>query len=268
MDVDMRDGTRVSRSARRSANRRSAPYSREVNIKGSSAPTTVIVANLVKGTSPEDVRLTFEPLGRLVHVRHYSMPNLASNAVAFEVAFEQRSDALAACQKYDGVLADGRVLQVTMHVPPTVAGATGELPGAGAGTGGKSVSGPSRSRGSKRQSSAQKEAPAVSDRFEAEQLPLPILRRLAQAEAKYLAETERILRDKDAPAAATTSGKTPSLKDRLGSLPLAQRLAMTGPSGPQSAPENLSKSARRRRAKQRNRASATQASGGMDVEQA
>ena len=259
----MRDGTRVSRSARRSANRRSAPYSREVNIKGSSAPTTVIVANLVRGTSPEDVRLTFEPLGRLVHVRHYSMPNLASNAVAFEVAFEQRSDALAACQKYDGVLADGRVLQVTMHAPPT--DATGELPGAGAGTSGKSVSGPSRSRGSKRQNSAQKEAPAVSDRFEAEQLPLPILRRLAQAEAKYLAETERILRDKDAPAATTASGKAPSLKDRLGSLPLAQRLAMTGPSGPQSAPENLSKSARRRRAKQRNRASATQASGGMDI---
>ena len=55
-------------SSRRGGQRRAA---REVSIKGSSVPkpTPVIVANLVKGTSPEDVRLTFDALGRLVYVR-------------------------------------------------------------------------------------------------------------------------------------------------------------------------------------------------------
>lgn len=242
----MQDASTARRAAQRGASRRSAPYSREVSIKGSSAPgpTRVLVANLVKGTSPDDVRLTFEPLGRLVYVRHYAMPNLASNAVAFEVAFEKQGDAATACQKYDGVMADGRVLQVTMMAEST------------APAGGSSAA-PRRAR--RRANAGAKDAPDVSERFEAEQLPLPVLRRLAQAEAKYLAETERILREKDAPPKPERSA---SLKDRLGSLPLAQRLAATGPGGPASATQarTSAKAAARRRARQK------RAQTGMDVD--
>lgn len=62
----MRDvRTRASRGARRSAAaRRAAPYAREepraaasLSIKGSSGPTWVLVANLVKGTTPDDVKV-------------------------------------------------------------------------------------------------------------------------------------------------------------------------------------------------------------------
>lgn len=204
-------------SSRRGANRRAA---REVSIKGSSVPkpTPVIVANLVKGTSPEDVRLTFDALGRLVYVREHHVPSLGANAVAYEVAFEQRADAQAACKKYHGVLADGRVLQVTMK----------------------------EARPPRRRRAPPPKEPEVSERFEEEKLPLPVLRQLAQAEAKYLAETERILRNKDA--------ATPSLKDRLGSLPLAERLALAGP---------RTSAQKRRRTKQRR---VQKKAGGMDVD--
>ena len=134
-------------SSRRGGQRRAA---REVSIKGSSVPkpTPVIVANLVKGTSPEDVRLTFDALGRLVYVREHHVPSLGANAVAYEVAFEQRADAQAACKKYHGVLADGRVLQVTMkearpsrrrRAPPPKEPEVSERP-APARTGGSQVS--------------------------------------------------------------------------------------------------------------------------------
>ena len=214
----MHDGTtRSARGARRTA-RRATPYSKEnLSIKGSSGPTLVVVANLVKGTSPEDVRLTFEPLGRLAHVRRYSMPNLASDAVAFEVAFEQRGDATAACKKYDGVLADGRVLQVTLAERLERAQPAPKQP----------------ARARKERGAEQK------PRIEEEQLPLPVLRRLAEAEARYLAETERILKEKDVPH--TKDGQPLTLKQRLGSLPLAQRLE-AGAAAP-------SKSKRRRQKK-------------------
>jgi len=138
------------------------------------------------------------------------MPDLPSQALAFRVAFESRAAAEAACRKYDGVLADGRVLQVSLEAPAPAPHARKEK---------------------------------VTPRLEEEQLPLPVLRQLAQAEARYLAETERILSRKSAPAP-----KTPALKDRLGSLPLAQRLA---DAGPRSATEKMARPAHRRRNKHR-----------------
>ncbi|WFD21058.1 Structural maintenance of chromosomes protein 3 [Malassezia caprae] len=207
MDVDQPAGTRKAQGAGRGGAARRAP--REMSIKGASGPTTVIVANVAQGTSLDDVKLTFEPLGRLVHVRRHNMPDLPSHALAFRVAFESRAAAEAACRKYDGVLADGRVLQVSLEAPPAP-----------------------RPRKEK-----------VTPRLEEEQLPLPVLRQLAQAEARYLAETERILNNKGAPAP-----KAPTLKDRLGSLPLAQRIA---DAGPRSATEKMARPAHRRRNKPR-----------------
>ena len=103
------------------------------------------------------------------------MPDLPSHALAFRVSFESRAAAEAACRQYDGVLADGRVLHVALEAPPAPAAP--------------------RTRKEKAQT--------VTPRLEEEQLPLPVLRQLAQAEAKYLAETERILSRRDAPAMAS-----------------------------------------------------------------
>ncbi|WFD28540.1 Structural maintenance of chromosomes protein 3 [Malassezia nana] len=227
MDLDQPAGTRKGQGARR------AP--REMSIKGMSGSTTVIVANVAQGTSQDDVKLTFEPLGRVVHVRRHNLPDLSSNALAFRVAFESRAAAEAACRKYDGVLADGRVLQVTLEAPPAPAPAPAPAP---------------RARKDK--------APSVTPRLEEEQLPLPVLRQLAQAEAKYLAETERILSRK-----GSTPKASPALKDRLGSLPLAQRLAMNAEGGPRSAAEKMARPAHRRRARNRKNAARQ---GAMDVD--
>jgi len=157
------------------------------------------------------------------------MPDLPSHALAFRVSFESRAAAEAACRQYDGVLADGRVLHVALEAPPAPAAP--------------------RTRKEKAQT--------VTPRLEEEQLPLPVLRQLAQAEAKYLAETERILSRRDAPAPTKAA---PSLKDRLGSLPLAQRLA---DSGPRSAAEKMARPAYRRRHKPRKGAARQ---GAMDVD--
>ncbi|WFD24737.1 Structural maintenance of chromosomes protein 3 [Malassezia equina] len=219
MDVDQPAGTRKAPGAGRNGGpKRRGP--REMSIKGTSGPTHVIVANVAQGTSLEDVKLTFEPLGRLVQVRRHNMPNLPSNSLAFRMSFESRAAAEAACRKYDGVLADGRVLQVTLEAPPAPAPA---------------------------QQNRKETMPNVTSRLEEEQLPLPVLRQLAQAEAKYLAETERILSGKGrAPNKAA-----PTLKDRLGSLPLAQRLAASSETGPRSAAEKMARPSHRRRSKPR-----------------
>lgn len=244
----MRESRARAPRRRASGAQRSAPYEREVragqhadvqrsvSIKGASGPTWVVVANLVKGTSLEDVRLTFDPIGHVVEVRGYRLPNLASNAVAFQVAFEQRSDALAACRKFDGVLADGRVLQVTMQgsepapkvVMPPPAKVVKAAPVA--------------------QAKAGADVPPTARSNDAS-LPIAVRRRLAEAEARYLKETEKILASKGQPEAKPT--KSTSLKDRLSSLPLAQRLQMEG-----SATTKKPKKKQRRKG----------ASGAMDVD--
>lgn len=193
------------RAPRRAPAQRAAPYARDaprsaLSIKGASGPTWIIVANLVRGTSLEDVRLTFDPIGRVQEVRGYKMPNLASNAMAFQVAFEQRNDAVAACRKYDGVLADGRVLQVTLQ---------GAEPAA---------------RAPEPPAKVVRAEPPKSARSTDASLPIDVRRRLAEAEARYLKETEKILTAKGEPAKAAKAAKPTALKDRLSGLPLAQRL--------------------------------------------
>lgn len=249
MDVDMQDDMRGGRGgARRTPllrRRGAANHSRELGIKGSSGQTMVVVANLAKGTTLEDVRTTFEQFGRIVNVKEYRMPNLAKNALAYKVLFSNRAAAMSACQKYDGMHSDGHMLkvQVISDEPETPAPAPA----------------PPRPK---------KKGPSTTPRLEEEQLPLPVLRRLAQAEAKYLAETERILREKDTPATAAQATKATSLLSRIGSAPLAQRLAAPTP---QSAAEKMAKSpaaAKRHRARQRRAARAKKAGGvrAMDVE--
>lgn len=89
----------------------------ELNIRGSSGPTWVVVSNLVLGTSVEDVRLTFGTFGKVEDVKQRSSPSAASSTVGFEVAFSQRQDAQTAVDKFNGALADGRILSVTIKKP-------------------------------------------------------------------------------------------------------------------------------------------------------
>lgn len=210
-----------NRSRRVLHSRRVAPYERSTNlsIKGSSGPTWVIVANLVRGTSPQDVRLTFETFGKVTDVRRYSMRELPNNAVAFEVGFENRGDAIGACRKYNGVLADGRVLQVVLQEEAKKTAPAPEPAPAAA---------PAQSAGASGASSANKD------------LPIDVRRRLAEAEARYLAEQEAIISGK---RTAQTQPKTEKLAARLGPLPLAQRLAQE----PVAQTSGKSKSAKRRR---------------------
>ncbi|SNX83977.1 uncharacterized protein MEPE_02685 [Melanopsichium pennsylvanicum] len=86
----------------------------ELSIRGSSGPTWIIVSNLVVGTSNEDVRLTFSAFGRVDEVKQRPAPSINHPTVAFEVAFDRREDAEQAVDKFNGALADGRILQVTI----------------------------------------------------------------------------------------------------------------------------------------------------------
>lgn len=187
------------------------------------------------------VQLTFESFGPLAGVRRASLPNLANNAVAFEVGFVQRRDALAACRKYDGVLADGRVLQVTLQAAQPAA-QPAPAPRAAAPTAGKG------------------------------DLPLSVQRELAEAEARYLAEREAIVggaQGKAGKAAGKAAGKkkavaTPAvpLKQRLGSLPLAKRLQAS----PALAQSDVALAGKSSSAQKRRRALRKKRAAGMDVE--
>ncbi|PKI85466.1 Structural maintenance of chromosomes protein 3 [Malassezia vespertilionis] len=261
MDVDMRDA--ALRPRRGTPRQRNTPYAREaLFIKGTSGATWVVVANLVKGTSMEDVRLTFEPFGRVAEIKRFSMPNLASNAVAFQVAFEQRRDALAACKKYDGVLADGRVLQVTLQrseavpVQKAAVQAPKQHPRVKLPKGVPSSQDPTlpiatRRRLSEAETKFLREAEQLYKAQgvdSADQLSVQRRRKLAEGEARYFKATKAIM----------SGGSAEKLQDRLGSLPLMQRLAATGTGG--AAPAAATKSAKKR--KQR----AKRVPSSMDVE--
>lgn len=89
----------------------------ELSIRGSSGPTWIVVSNLVVGTSTEDVRLTFGMFGRVEEVKQRPAPSANHPTVSFEVAFDKREDAETAAAKFNGALADGRILQVSIKKP-------------------------------------------------------------------------------------------------------------------------------------------------------
>ncbi|EST09351.1 RNA recognition motif domain protein [Kalmanozyma brasiliensis GHG001] len=91
----------------------------ELSIRGSSGPTWIVVSNLIAGTSNEDVRLTFGAFGRVEEVKQRPAPSANHPTVGFEVAFERKEDAENAADKFNGALADGRILQVTVKKPET-----------------------------------------------------------------------------------------------------------------------------------------------------
>ncbi|SPO42182.1 uncharacterized protein PSFLO_07665 [Pseudozyma flocculosa] len=89
----------------------------QLNIKGSSGPTWVVVSNLAIGTSAEDIELTFGSFGRVTDVKTRNPPGANHPSVSYEVAFEHRHEADLAVEKFHGALADGRVLSVSIKKP-------------------------------------------------------------------------------------------------------------------------------------------------------
>ncbi|KAK0522855.1 hypothetical protein OC834_006122 [Tilletia horrida] len=95
----------------------------QFNIRGSSGPYWLLIANLMKGTSTEDIRMTFEPFGAIQEVRLRQPPTSNHPSSSFEIAFESRVDAQRAREQFNGALADGRVLSVDfLPVASTPAG--------------------------------------------------------------------------------------------------------------------------------------------------
>ncbi|PWZ00026.1 hypothetical protein BCV70DRAFT_211653 [Testicularia cyperi] len=89
----------------------------EFSIRGTSGPTWIVVSNLVMGTSNEDVRLTFGAFGKVEDVKQRPAPSSNHPTVSFEVAFDRKEDAEMAVSKFNGALADGRILQVSIKKP-------------------------------------------------------------------------------------------------------------------------------------------------------
>ncbi|KAL9937928.1 hypothetical protein V8E36_003473 [Tilletia maclaganii] len=103
----------------------------QFSIRGTSGPYWLLISNLMKGTSAEDIRMTFEPFGSILTVNMRNPPTSNHPSSAFEIAFESRVDASRAREQFNGALADGRVLSVDfLPGPSTPAGPAGAAGGA------------------------------------------------------------------------------------------------------------------------------------------
>ncbi|PWN25703.1 hypothetical protein BDZ90DRAFT_60258 [Jaminaea rosea] len=195
------------------ARQNAAPYSRpnapsqsyppsQITIRGaSSLPTQVLVSNLARGTSSEDIRQTFLQFGDIIRVKdRKSNNNTDDRSVAYEVLFEDKPAAQKAVEQLDGVLADGRILSVVIESDHS-----SNVPVAPRGT-----------------TSHQQQVMTARDRK-------AIAAAAHQgATAAALAAAQRAGRGA-APVGPGGRGQTgaptaPSLASRLGGLPLAQRL--------------------------------------------
>ncbi|KAK0553368.1 Structural maintenance of chromosomes protein 3 [Tilletia horrida] len=102
----------------------------QISIRGTSGPYWLLISNLMKGTSADDIRMTFEPFGNVLDVRLRPPPTANHPSSSFEIAFESRADAAKAREQFNGALADGRVLSVDF-----IQGGSHVVAGAAAGTG-------------------------------------------------------------------------------------------------------------------------------------
>lgn len=76
-------------------------------IKGASGPTKVLVANLAKGTSVDDVKAAFSECGEITKAHFPQAGNV-------EVTFTTRAGANAAVAKFNNAIADGQVLKAAI----------------------------------------------------------------------------------------------------------------------------------------------------------
>jgi hypothetical protein len=99
----------------------------EFTIRGEGGPATIVVQNLAPGTSANDVKTAFMAFGDIVTLNVRNERNPLS-PVSADITFESKASALAAINKYNAALADGRVLKVQLKNPvvaPTPAAPSG-----------------------------------------------------------------------------------------------------------------------------------------------
>lgn len=271
MDVEMKEansrrrrgGGGAARVPSGSAARRSDPYARdasqrrqvsgsiiypppEISIKGSSGPTWVVVANLLHGTTADDIKLTFSTFGPIVEVKTRAPASANHPSIAYELAFERPEDAETAVSKFNGALADGRILQVFIKKPeqpkPTAsqftraaaqaaaqrprdaAGNLVPVPGPAVPTGPASMRNKKgtadlldpRAQAQSKAAGKKQQAPAPAVKSLKDRLPEPLLNRLlTPAQAKKVQAEE---------ARKKAIANMPALQKRI-SVPLAERLA-------------------------------------------
>ncbi|PWN87766.1 hypothetical protein FA10DRAFT_269060 [Acaromyces ingoldii] len=87
----------------------------QISILGRSGPTWVVVSNLLKGTSADDIAETFRAFGEIEDIVPRPAPSENHPSVAYEVAFTKRAAADEAIHKLDKALADGRLLSVSLR---------------------------------------------------------------------------------------------------------------------------------------------------------
>lgn len=89
-----------------------------------------MIQNLLRGTSEADIQSTFQQFGKIEAVRSLRSSG-SDQSLSFEVAFTHSTSAQGAIDKLNGALADGRVLSVRLrdNVPNKPANASGSKVG-------------------------------------------------------------------------------------------------------------------------------------------
>ncbi|KAJ1917319.1 hypothetical protein H4219_003279 [Mycoemilia scoparia] len=93
----------------------------EISIKGESGPVTILVANLDRGASADDVRTCFKKYGEIRKCTLLFDGNGRSTGKA-EIVYSRKPDAEKAVKALNGVIADGATLSVQiLNIPPSEA---------------------------------------------------------------------------------------------------------------------------------------------------
>ncbi|GBC09573.1 hypothetical protein RclHR1_00090007 [Rhizophagus clarus] len=85
----------------------------EFSIKGEGGPATIYINNLAPGTSANDVKTAFLEFGDISTV-NIKDDKVTRGAISAELSFASKASAIAAINKYNTALVDGRVLKVQL----------------------------------------------------------------------------------------------------------------------------------------------------------
>lgn len=213
-----------------------------MSIRGaSSIPTQVVVSNLARGTTMEDLRQVLLKCGDIIRVRERRIPN-STRGLTFEVLFEDRQGAVNAVKEFHGAYADHHLLEAVIEeeqrrepaaivaapvvaAPPTgprASAANGNGNGVGAGAG---AAGPRAPRSSRNAAAAAAPQADLGSRLLTRTERKALTKPGSPAVALPTGPRAGVLpkNAKNAKAAAAAVAAT-SLQSRLGGLPLAQRL--------------------------------------------
>ncbi|CAG8571687.1 12887_t:CDS:2 [Acaulospora morrowiae] len=89
----------------------------EFSFKGEGGPATIIISNLAPGTSANDIKTAFMEFGDISTLDMKEDRFVKGAPAKAELTFESKASALAAINKYNTALVDGRVLKVQLKQP-------------------------------------------------------------------------------------------------------------------------------------------------------